>query len=372
MDEHDLTTLGREPLGPAGRARPVEDVLRRGRGLRRRVVAARAAAAVAAVAFVAGAGALATRSGPKPDVTMGGGERELPVKVEFCDRPAAEPVPAGELDGLRLVPTTLPDGIEVDVARPVRQGIGTCVDVDPALVLRADGGDRTVEAEITLEGPFGEPFRGTDEVALEPTQLRGREAARTYNPTAPGSDTGFTWTEEDGASWLLTGGGAGVDEATLRGVAEALVLREQPSDGEPAAALPDDAMPDGFEVTWQAPGLPAVEGPSRLEWIVTTTPPVPAGCEIKIVTTARQAPPERLFAASSGVGGYHELDVRGQEGFAIQQHGEVFLYWQEASGVVGSLRCGGDVDTAVRVADSLVEVEPDDPRITTAVPGSPG
>jgi hypothetical protein len=368
MDEHDLRTLGREPLGPAGRARPVEDVLRRGRGLQRRVVAARAAAAVVAVALVAGAGVLATRPSPDADVTTSPSVRDLPVKAEFCDPATPEPVPADELDGLRLMPTELPDGVEVDAMRPVRQGRGTCVDVDPALVLRADGGDRTVEAEITLEGPFGEPFRGTDEVALEPTQqLRGRDAARTYKPTDPGSDdTGLTWTEGDGASWLLTGDG--VDEATLRGVAEALVLRGQPTDGEPAATLPDDAMPDGFEVTWQAPGLPAVEGPTRLEWIVTTTPPVPAGCEITIATTVRQAPPEWLFAAWSGVGGYHELDVRGQEGFAIQQRGEVFLYWQEAPGVVGSLRCGGDVDTAVRIADSLVEVEPDDPRIATGSP----
>ena len=53
----------------------------------------------------------------------------------------------------------------------------------------------------------------------------------------------------------------------------------------------------------------------------------------------------------------------------IEEHGQVFLDWQEAPGVVGSLRCGGDVDTAVRIADSLVEVEPDDPRIVTGSPG---
>jgi hypothetical protein len=369
MDEHDLRTLGREPLGPAGRARPIEEVLRRGRGLRRRVVVARATAAAAAVVLVAGAAALASRPGPDADVTMSGDVRNLPVKrQEFCDQPAPEPVPADELDGLRLIPTTPPEGVEVRVAEPMQQSTGTCVDVDPALALRADGGDRTVEAEITLEGPFSEPYRGADDVALEPTQLRGREAARTYDPTAPESYAGFTWTEADGASWILTG--VGVDEATVRGFAESLQLRGLPPEGEPAATVPDDAVPDGFEVTWQAQGLPAVEGPTRLEWVVTTTPPVPAGCEITIATTDRQAPPGRMFSAMPGVRSYHEVPVRGTEdGFATEQHGEVFLEWEEANGVVGSLRCAGDVDTAVRIADSLVEVGPGDPRIVTGSPG---
>jgi hypothetical protein len=71
---------------------------------------------------------------------MSDDRRDLPVKEEFCDPAAPEPVPAEELDGLRLVPTALPDGIVVDVARPRRQGAGTCVDVGPALVLRDHGG----------------------------------------------------------------------------------------------------------------------------------------------------------------------------------------------------------------------------------------
>jgi hypothetical protein len=37
--------------------------------------------------------------------------------------------------------------------------------------------------------------------------------------------------------------------------------------------------------------------------------------------------------------------------------------------VVGSLRCGGEPDTAARVADSLAEVEPDDPRIAVGSTG---
>jgi hypothetical protein len=366
MDEHDLWELGREPLGPVGRARPVEDVLRRGHWLRRRVVVARATAVVAVLALLGGAGALATRRGSDADVTMSEGGRPLPTKVESCERPTTQPVPADELDGLRLMPTFLPDGIEGMTAHPARRGTGTCVDVDPALVLRADGGDRTLDAEIILEGPFGEPYRGADDVALEPTQLRGREAARTYDPTAPESYAGFTWTEPGGGSWVIKG--VGVDEATVRGVAETLVLDDQPPAGQPAADIPDDALPDGFEVIWQAPGLPAVQGPTRLEWVVTTTPPFPPGCELTVATTDLRAPPGRLYRAGPGTRAV-QVDVRGRQGLAVEENGMVVLDWQEAAGVVGSLRCGGDLDTAVRVADSLAEVEPDDPRIAVGSTG---
>ena len=368
MDEHDLWSLGREPLGPHGRARPVEDVLRRGRGLRRRAVAARASAAVVVVALVAGAGALAMRPADDADVSMHGTDRPLPVKWTTCDPPPAEPIAAEELDGLRLLPTTLPDGIEVDTARPERQATGTCVDVDPALVLRAEGGDGTVEAEIVLEGPFGEPYRGADDVALEPTELRGRAASRTYDPTAPESPGGFTWTEPDGASWLLDG--VGTTESELRGVADALSLEGSPGEWGAAALLPGDAVPDRFDLSWWVPGLPRVEGPSQRRWIVTMSPPGPTGCEITLATTARRAPPGRLWSVTPGSRSYAGIAVRGtDDGFAVEERGQVYLDWQEAPGVVGSLRCTGDVTTAVEVADSLVEVEPDDPRIDAGAPG---
>ena len=368
MDEHDLWSLGREPLGPDGRARPVEHVLRRGRGLRRRAAVTRATVAVTAVALVAGAGVLATRPAEDADVTVSGPDRQLPVKWSMCDQPEAVPVPPEELDGLRLLPTTLPDGVEVDVARPVRQGTGTCVDVDPALVLRADGGDATVEAEIVLEGPFGEPYLGADDVVLDPTELRGGAASRTSEHTDPEDSGGFTWTEPDGTSWLLKG--AGVTEQELRDVAEALVLQgASPPEGEPAATLPDDAVPDRFGVEWQAPGLPRVEGPSQLRWIVTTTPPAPAGCEITLETTDLEAPPGHLYTVGPDVQAYQGVAVRGTEGFAVEENGQVFLDWEEAPGVVGSLACPGDVETAVEVADSLVEVGPGDPRIDTSAPG---
>ena len=370
MDEHDLWSLGREPLGRDGRARPVEDVLRRGRGLRRRAAAARATAAVAVLIVVAGVGVLATQPGDEADVTVSAADRVLPFKPPFCVQPPAEPVAAEDLDdGLRLLPTTLPEGVEVDVARPVRQATGTCVDVDPALVLRARGAGGTVEAEIVLTGPFGEPYVGEDDVALAPTDLRGRAASRISDPTAPESYAGFTWTEPDGTSWVLKG--AGVADQELRGVAEALELSgASPPEDEPVATLPDDAVPDGFAEVWQTPGVPRAEGPSQHEWRVTTRPAWPSGCVITLATTDLRAPPGRLDAVTPGVEAYADVAVRGtDEGFAIEQEGDVFLDWPEAPGVVGSVHCTGDLQTAVAVADSLVEVEPDDPRIDTGTPG---
>lgn len=97
--------------------------------------------------------------------------------------------------------------------------------------------------------------------------------------------------------------------------------------------------------------------------------PVPAGCEITISTTHRQAPPGGMFSAMPGIRPYHEVPVRGTEGFATEQHGEVFLDWQEAPGVVGSLRCAGGVDAAVQIADSLAEVDLGDPRVVIISPG---
>jgi hypothetical protein len=372
MDEHDLITLRDEPLDPAGAPRPVDDVFARGRRVRRRATLARVAPVVVALALLGGVGAVALRGDRQGEVavTTNPGDDLLPMRPEFCEAPDPEPVPAGELDGLRLVPTTLPGGVEVSAAQAARQSGGTCVQADPALVLRAVGGGGTVDAEITLDGPFDDPYPGADDVVTEPTRLRGRPASRISDHTAEDSYVGFTWTEPDGASWILKG--VGLEEASLRQVAEALVLRRSPAEGEPAASLPDDAVPAGFDVAWQAQGVPMAEGPTWLEWVVTTNPPWPAGCDIAIRTTAREAAPGRLYTSSAD-SRTSLVDVRGGEGLAIEEHGGVSLAWQEAPGVVGSLFCGGDLDTALRVADSLVEVAADDPRITTdAVTVAPG
>lgn len=370
MEEHDLWRLGREPLGPHGRARPVEDVMRRGRGLRRRAVAARAGMAVAALAVVAGGGVLATRPVEQDDdVSMSGAEPELPEKWTVCGAPPAESIAAAEVDGLRLLPTTLPDGVEVASAQAEQQSTQGCADVDPALILRAEGAGGTVDAEMVLEGPFREPYRGADDVALEPTELRGGAASRTFDGTAPDSPTGgFTWTESDGASWLLTGVGATEEE--LRRVAEALELTRAPGQGEPAADLTDDAVPDRYEVVWQAQGLPRVEGPTQRRWVVTTRPAWPSGCELIMTATELRAPPGRLWSVAPGSRTSADIAVRGTDtGFAVEERGQAYLDWQEGEGVVGSLRCEGDLERVVAVADSLVEVEPDDPRIDAGAPG---
>jgi hypothetical protein len=360
MDDDQLRTLGREHMGEGGRPRQVEDVLRRGRTLRRRTVAARTVPALAVVALAATAGVAALRSDPQPALATIAGSPGLPAKVAYCDIPGAEPVPVDQLDGLRLVPAWLPPGIAVAAAEAVRQPTQECTAVEPALVLRAvDNG--SVTAEIVLEGPFGRPYEGDDEILLEPTELRSGEAARLSESTGAGSFVGYTWTEPDGGSWVLAG--VGTDEATVRAVAEALDLAAPPTADEPPAELDDDAVPAGFELAWRAPGLPAVEDPARLAWRVTTTDPGYPPCEVTIAMTDRRAPPGRLYTAGPDSRAA-EVEVRGGPGFAIEEHGITFLDWSEAPGVAGSLRCPGEVDTALRIADSLVEVAPTDPRIT--------
>jgi hypothetical protein len=362
MDDHDLQTLGRVPLGLTGEPRPVGDVLARGRLIRRRAAVARAVpvVVVAVGLLAAGAGVLAQRGdGPPADMATGPEGRTVALPPQFCEGLDAEPVPAGEADGLRLVPDDLPGGVVVSAAEPQR------VEADPALMLRAlDGAE--VEAEIVLEGPYDEPYRGGDEVGLEPTELRGLDAFRTFNPTAPSSYVGFTWTEPDGRSWRLTGVGA--NEAAVRRTAEALDLDGAGAADDPAAALADDEVPPGFEVTWQAPGLPAEEGTGHLEFVVTTTPAFPDGCEVTVRTTELRAPPGRKYDASPGTR-VTEVDVRGGTGLAIEEHGRAFVYWTEAPGVVGELMCGGDVEAALRVAESLEEIPADDPRIAGDVAG---
>jgi hypothetical protein len=367
MDEHDLRALAGEPLGPAGRPRAVDDVLRRGGRLRRRATIVRATPVVVVIALAASAGILALRDDrpPEPETRAGPPASLLPQPPASCD-PDTALVPAAELEGLRLAPVELPDGVALATMTPERYFRSTCVEVDPALLLRAGDANGTVDAEIALTGPFAEPHPDADDEALEPTQLRGREAFRVFDPTAPDTYTAFTWTEPDGTSWFLNG--VGVGEATVRDVAEALELQAAPAEGEPVAALPDDAMPPGFEVAWQPPGMPAVEGETRLEWFVDTTPAWPAdGCAIRIRTTALHAPPGRLFRSGTVAS---EVDVRGRPGFALEENGSVFLDWEEAPGVFASVSCAGDLETALRVADSLVEVEPDDPRIVTAAPAN--
>jgi hypothetical protein len=364
MDEHDLWTLGQAPLGPAGTPRPVGDVLRRGTGLRRRAAAARASAAVVMVGLVAGVGVLAARPGQEADVVVGPDRpdvQDLPtMPPQFCDPPSG-PATLDEMDGLRLIPNYLPDGVEFTGVDPARERMDGCAEVDPALVLRLEGTDGTLAAEMVLEGPFSAPYPGGDEITLEPTDLRGREASRVRTGVPDATFLGFAWTEVDGASWLLTAHGA--DEATVRAVAEALELEAAPIDADPVAVLPDDAMPDGYAATWQARGLPVVEGPERLVWQLVINPPAPEGCTITISTTRREAPPGEMSAAGPGVRADDRVAVRGTEGFAIEEGGIVVLDWQETPGVVGRLMCNGDIDEAVRVADSLEEVEPDDPRI---------
>jgi hypothetical protein len=369
MDELDLHDLGRQPLGPAGEPRSVGDVVRRGRHLRRRSAVARAVPVVlVAGALAVGVGALVQRGdGGRPDVEMSSppDDATLPPARPGVACAGGDPAPVAP-DGLdpalRLAPDpdVLPGGAEVTSLVPRRLDDAACADVDPALVLhRVDG--RAITGEIAVWGPFGEPVRDGGAATGDPGRLAGRDASQLAMWSHWSEHAAFTWTEPDGRSWLLEG--VGTDEATVRAVAARLVLDGRPAEDEPAAALPADAVPSGFEVAWQAPGLPAVELPVRDEWVVVTDPPVvDGGCEVVLRTTARSAPVV-LRPLAFPDGRAERVDVRGGSGIAVEETGSASVYWQEAPGIAGQVACAGDVAMAVRVADSLGAVDLDDPRL---------
>jgi hypothetical protein len=373
MDELDLHDLGREPLGPAGEPRPVGDVVRRGRHLRRRAAVARAVPIVVLVAaLAAGAGALVPRGeGAQPDVEVSSppGDATLPLggPVVGCTAGAPGHVAPDEVDpALRLAPDpdALPGGADVASLVPRRLDDGACVDIDPALVLhRVDGAAMT--GEIALWGPFAEAVPVGERETTDPGRLDGRDASQPAMWSDWSQHAALTWTEPDGRSWLLEG--SGTDEATVLAVAAGLVLDGRPTEGDPAAALPPDAVPSGFEVAWQAPGLPAVELAVREEWVVTTEPPFLAGgCEVVLRTTARSAP-VALRPLAFPDGRAERVEVRGVAGIAVEEPGNAAVYWQEAAGVAGQVTCASDVATVVRVAESLDAVDTDDPRVVAGL-----
>jgi hypothetical protein len=357
MDENDLLTLHREPLGPGGRPRPVDDVLGRGRRLRRRATAARAVPVlVAASLLVAGAGVLArngTAGDRDADVSTSPEDETVPQPGGACDPREPERLPLEEApDALRLAPGGGATTAQVELHR---YDMGTCTTVDPALVLQAvDGG--VIEAEITLAGPYGEPYR-VHEGAV-PTELAGRRASRVSTWSNWEQHAAFTWTEPDGRSWLLTG--VGVDEPTVRAVAEQLGLDGASADGEPVADLPTAAVPPGFELAWQAPGRPAVEEATWLEWVVTTADGAPEECRASLRRTLLEAPPEATASYAFPDGRAELVDVRDRTGLAVTETVSATVQWREAPGVVGVVTCPGGVEEAVAYADSLEPVEPDE------------
>ena len=363
MDENDLRTLGHEPPGPGGRPRPVGDVLGRGRRLRRRATAARALpVVVAASLLVAGAGALA-RNGATgnddADVSTSPDASTVPQPGPGYCPPEPEVLLSEEVPGELLL---VPDSGETTGSTQLNSYAGDgCTSVDPALVLRAVDG-AVIEAEITLAGPYGEPYRAPEGATAEPTEptefpRRGASGVSTWS----GSDShvAFTWTEPDGRSWLLTGVGAGADDQTVRALAERLDLDNAPADGEPAADLPSAAVPPEFERVWRAPGLPAVEHGPWLEWVVMPGQGSSEDCSVSVRTTALEAPPGSMASAAAPDGQAEQVEVRGATGLAAAEAMSATVQWREAPGVVGSATCPGGIEAVVQFAESLVLQEPD-------------
>jgi hypothetical protein len=358
MDENDLRTLDREPLRPGGRPRPVDDVLGRGRRLRRRATAARALpVVVAASLLIAGAGVLAGNG------TTGDGDADVSTSPDASTVPQPGPgycpqepqvLTSEEAPGeLLLVPDS---GGTTGSTQLNRYDADGCTSVDPALVLRAVDG-AVIEAEITLAGPYGEPYRAPE--SATPTELAGRQASRASTWSESDSHVAFTWTEPDGRSWLLTGVGAGADEQTVRALAERLDLDNAPADGEPAADLPSAAVPPEFERVWRAPGLPAVEHGPWLEWVVMPGQGSSEDCSVSVRTTALEAPPGSMASAAAPDGQAEQVEVRGATGLAAAEAMSATVQWREAPGVVGSATCPGGIEAVVQFAESLVLQEPD-------------
>jgi hypothetical protein len=295
-------------------------------------------------------------------------------EVSVADQPAGagygancsgytDHLPAEEADGLRFLPTWLPDGQKITHAgaRANLLARETCSRMPTALVMidGVEGDPSRIERAAVLKGPAAGAYRAVSGPGRERVPVRGvlgvlvrpvMTPGEAPTPTARNRD--LHWTEPDGSSWSLTSTGLSEDE--LIRLAEGLVLNGTP-DGPPAAA-PDP--PAGFEVVWQLPQRPGPLPEKEPLWVA---PPGSAGGVRLTVTRDAVAHP----AIDGVVGGNPEdirlLQVRGHTAVRNRR----FLLWDEAPGVRVQLHGNAvkDTDTLVRIAESLVPVPADDPRI---------
>src|SRR5918994_3309197 len=130
------------------------------------------------------------------------------------------------------------------------------------------GQERTNRWLPTLEqrdrGLHGSDTQGDLETAQEPSTTSD---SPTTTPASPSPEDCAN--EPDGWSWELTGYGTAANESTLRAVAEALELDSAPEPDEPRAQLAAEAVPPGFEMTWQPQGAPVAASPAETIWRVT-------------------------------------------------------------------------------------------------------
>lgn len=348
--------------------RPLAQVLQRGRRLRRRRLQKRVAAAGAAVV------ALAVFSGAVFGVDDGSGERTelaagaVPVlapgpPMEECSG-FAELRATTDAEGLRLYPTTLPDGVTVGAtwARAELLGRETCPRVPLALVLGAVNDAGGVAAPmITLEGPSPVPFLSYEGPSYEPAEVRGRPGELiTYPSLRP--EVGLVrveWTEADGTTWALTAsGGPGPDD--LRRVAGGLIF--DPTGEEPPATA--GVIPADLEVLWQldTPVDVRRDGDQRW-WHVESDEPQPL-LSIEVSDVVAPLPPVARAADAGPDAEVHLVDVRGRGGIVVTSGGSTTVEWLESERVrVQVTLRGHEAAAALAVAESLEPIAADDPRI---------
>jgi hypothetical protein len=398
IDEQELYGLGDPRRGPDVSVRPVEDVLARGTRLRRRRRTLRTAGATSLVVgfIVAGliAADLEAGTADDPDVRAGQDRTRTdaiappPPPPACADEPPSDPgtvrgvsaptpLPKEEVpDELRVLPEWTPDNQPVTVAQG-NTWTDPCPDTapfprDPSLVLvSADAnGDGAADAQIRLDGPMPRPLGDGIGLGRTDTELRGGPALLVHSDGI--GSLMLAWTDPDGWSWELTGMG-GVDEPTLMAVAEALVLTSQPADDEPVAGLDPTMVPAGFRVAQQTIGTPAPVPTSWVKWSVEIGGN-PGGNEtgIKCYMEVQPVAPGSRLEDRVGVSGT-PAEVNGEFalwGSSIAGPGTA-LYWHPSPSVLATAGCVDwdhpgttlDQETIVRLAESVVPVTADDPRL---------
>lgn len=402
IDERELRALGHPGAEPAAHP-PVEAVLARGARLRRRRHVVRAMGATAAIAGLIGSAlVLEGRTGGGPDI-----EASEDPTTTASEQPSAPPPPppdceinrsvpgerigTGDLDQfispepvaasdvpdeLRVLPTFVPGDPPITDAAGARY-TNPCPDTapypaDPALELRTDSEDPTAGSRIRVDGPLPRPAIDPADEDGEATELRGQPA--TFGrPDGAVAAAMFAWTEPDGWSWSITG--LGVDDATVRAVAEDLVLDSSPEGDEPTAALAPEQVPGGFQIIWQTHGTPTPVPAQTTDWNVSfgTTGPGEAGvrCELTVGPRLGDMP----LGDSAEVAG-DVVSVGGQD--ALWHSGDPALLalggltWMVTPDAVATMGCieqhaGGPepigVDTMVQVAETVAPVVAADPRL---------
>jgi hypothetical protein len=393
IDEQELYGLGDPRRGPDVSVRPVEEVLARGTHLRRRRRTLRTAGASALVMGLIAAGLIAVnlKSGTEetPDVRAGQDQVRTdeiapPPPPPACANDPGEqadfygptPLPKADVpDELRLLPEWTPTDGRVTVAQG-NDWTDPCPDTAPvpresSLVLVSGDADGNGDADTTirLDGPLPRPLDDRIGLSRTATELRGGPALLVQSDGI--GSLLFAWTGPDGWSWMLTGMG-GVDEPTLRAVAEALVLNSQPADDEAVASLDPAMVPAGFQIAWQTTGTPTPAPTSSLKWSV----------QVGGTISANQSGIECFLDVEPASGRSPLGDEVGITGTAAQVNGGFALWgtsvagpgtalsWYPSPDVVATAGCvdhdhGGTLDqeTIVRLAESVVPVAADDPRL---------